>query len=135
MAHFTVILRKRGPKSDPKMVQKVVKKWSFEGPKNPDFGQKWRFLDQNPQGWSTVGYPKIDPFFGVFWKSAKKPPFSALNLGHLKKVQKKGSKSGVFGGSKNGHFGKTEILLCRRRRFFRFLTVFFCVFLAIFVNF
>ena len=118
-----------------KVVQKVVKKWSFEGPKNPDFGQKWRFLDQNPQGWVTVGYPKIDPFFGVFWKSAKKPPFVALNLGHLKKVQKRGSKSGVFGGSKNGHFGKTEILLCRKRRFFRFLTVFFCVFLAIFVNF
>ena len=34
----------------PRWVQKVVKKGSFEGPKNPDFDQKWRFLDQNPQG-------------------------------------------------------------------------------------
>jgi hypothetical protein len=54
----------------------------------------------------------------------------------FEKTPKKGvQKVGFLGGSKMAIFGKTEILLCRRRRFFRFFVVFFCVFLVIFVNF
>jgi hypothetical protein len=75
------------------------------------------------------GDPFLDPLFSTFsekpWKRIRDIP----------EVKKSGQKTGFLGGSKNGIFGKTEILLCRERRFFRFFVVFFCDFLVIFVNF
>ena len=109
------------------MTQKWSKRWSKSGhlrvPKTPILAKNGDFWTKTPRGGSRLSTTFLTTFgsqcggkIGVF-------------------DPKNGPKSGVFGGSKNGHFGKTEILLCRRRRFFRFLTVFFCVFLAIFVNF
>ena len=64
----------------------MVKKWSFEGPKNPDFGQKWRFLDQNPQGWFTIEYHFFDPFFSFFRKFVS--THTGIFRGSKKVVQK-----------------------------------------------
>ena len=92
------------------------------------FCQKSAIFGPKPPGVVQGCDPLKNPFFGVFWKSGKKPSFLALNLGHLKKAQKKGHFWVFSGGSKMAIFGKTEILLCRKRRFFRFFVIFFRVF-------
>ena len=59
-----------------------------------------------PPGVVRVRDPLKNPFFGVFWKSAKKPSFSRLDFGHLKKAQKKGHFWVFPGGSKMEILGK-----------------------------
>ena len=82
-----------------------------------------------PPGVVQDGDQFLDPLFSIFAEIC----FYAY--WNFPGVKKSGQKMGFLGGSKIAIFGKTEILLCRRRRFFRFFVIFSCVFLVIFVNF
>ena len=58
------------------------------------------------------------PFFPFFQK------FVSTHTGIFRGSKKSDQKVGFFGGSKNGHFGKTEILSCRRRQKIGFFSFF-----------
>ena len=92
------------------------------------FCQKSAIFGPKPPGVVQGCDPLKNPFFGVFWKSGKKPSFLALNLGHLKKAKKKGHFWVFQGGSKWPFLEKLKFYYVVDDVFFDFFRFFLCFF-------
>ena len=128
---YDYLVLKKVAKVGPEVGQKPV----IWGSQKPRFWPKMAIFGPKPPGVVRGWVPSKNPFFGVFWKSAKKPSFLALNLGHLKKAKKRGHFWVFWEGPKMAFLEKLKFYYVVNDDFFGFLLfffVFFWSFLSIF---
>ena len=111
---YDYLVLKKVAKVGPEVGQKPV----IWGSQKPRFWPKMAIFGPKPPGVVRGWVPPKNPLFGVFWKSAKKPSFLALNLGHLKKAKKRGHFWVFSGGSKMAILEKWQNLMAPESTFF-----------------